>query len=199
MNWKTPITWVTGKLVRADQLNRELRDLASYLKNRLLPIGIIQEWGSDTPPDGWLLCDGSAISRSTYASLFNVIGITHGVGNGSTTFNLPNVAGLFPIHRSSSRPLATTGGAAEKTLISSNMPSHRHVFGEHEHNITTVQVPVTFFGAVEMNSPVFPENALSGFVNTTAASGTPTGATGSGDSFDIMQSWLAVNYVIKVQ
>lgn len=52
--------------------------------------GTIQAWGGNTAPDGWLLCDGSAISRTLYADLFAVIGTSYGAGNGSTTFNLPN-------------------------------------------------------------------------------------------------------------
>ena len=46
-------------------------------------------------PEGWLLCDGAAVSRETYAALFNIIGTTYGSGNGSTTFNLPNLADKF--------------------------------------------------------------------------------------------------------
>ena len=56
--------------------------------------GTIQSWGGTTAPDGWLMCDGSAISRSLYAELYAVIGTTYGAGNGSTTFNLPNLIGL---------------------------------------------------------------------------------------------------------
>ena len=52
--------------------------------------GMISLYGGTTPPEGWLICDGSAISRTTYASLFSVIGTTYGEGDGSTTFNIPN-------------------------------------------------------------------------------------------------------------
>lgn len=51
--------------------------------------------GNNTLPEGWLLCNGSAVSRETYAALFSVIGTTYGSGNGSTTFNLPNLADKF--------------------------------------------------------------------------------------------------------
>lgn len=60
-----------------------------------IPTGFIGEWSADTIPDGWLLCDGSAISRTDYADLFAVIGTTWGEGDGSTTFNLPNSIGRF--------------------------------------------------------------------------------------------------------
>ena len=57
-------------------------------------VGTIQTYGGNTAPDGWLICDGSAISRTLYAELFAVIGTTYGVGDGSTTFNIPNFIGL---------------------------------------------------------------------------------------------------------
>ena len=55
-----------------------------------LPIGTQVAYGGTVPPTGWLICDGSAVSRTTYAELFKVIGTSYGEGDGSTTFNLPN-------------------------------------------------------------------------------------------------------------
>lgn len=61
----------------------------------LLPVGIVQAFAGNTIPNGWLLCDGSAVSRTTYANLFACIGTTYGSGDGSTTFNLPNLTDKF--------------------------------------------------------------------------------------------------------
>lgn len=61
-----------------------------------VPTGAVQMYGGSTPPSEWLLCDGSAVSRATYPILFNVIGIAFGAGDGSTTFNLPDMRGRFP-------------------------------------------------------------------------------------------------------
>lgn len=58
------------------------------------PAGTIVEFASNTPPSGWLVCDGSAVSRSTYAALFSAIGSTWGQGDQSTTFNLPDLRGV---------------------------------------------------------------------------------------------------------
>lgn len=60
-----------------------------------VPAGIMQMFAGNTIPAGWLLCDGSAISRTDYAKLFSAIGTTWGAGDGSTTFNLPNSIGRF--------------------------------------------------------------------------------------------------------
>ena len=59
------------------------------------PVGSFLPYGSGTPPTGYLACDGSAVSRTTYASLFSIIGVSFGPGDGSTTFNLPDSRGLF--------------------------------------------------------------------------------------------------------
>ena len=60
-----------------------------------IPIGVVQAFAGSTTPQGWLLCDGSAISRTDYANLFAVIGTSYGAGDGSTTFNLPNLVDKF--------------------------------------------------------------------------------------------------------
>lgn len=57
--------------------------------------GEIKTFAGTTIPSGWLLCDGSAVSRETYKNLYNVIGVKYGAGNGETTFNLPNYIGKF--------------------------------------------------------------------------------------------------------
>ena len=61
----------------------------------LIPAGTMQMFAGNTIPAGWLLCDGSAVSRTDYAKLFSAIGTTWGAGDGSTTFNLPNSIGRF--------------------------------------------------------------------------------------------------------
>ena len=61
----------------------------------LVPSGCVLHFAMSTAPSGWLACDGSAVSRTTYASLFSAIGTTYGSGDGSTTFNLPNAGGQF--------------------------------------------------------------------------------------------------------
>lgn len=63
----------------------------NYVNSKAVPAGTITAYGGNSTPSGWLLCDGSAVSRSTYSSLYSAIGTTWGSGNGSTTFNLPNL------------------------------------------------------------------------------------------------------------
>ena len=61
----------------------------------LMPTGTVLHFAGSSAPTGWLLCDGAAVSRTTYATLFALISTTYGVGDGSTTFNVPNTSGIF--------------------------------------------------------------------------------------------------------
>ena len=84
INWHIPINenW--------DKIDTTMKDIA----NRC-PTGSIIMYGAATAPTGWLECDGSAVSRTTYSSLFAIIGTTFGSGDGTTTFNLPDLRGEF--------------------------------------------------------------------------------------------------------
>lgn len=96
----------------------------------LIPTGLITPFGGDTVPSGWLLCDGSAVSRTTYAQLFELIGTTYGAGDGETTFNVPNLKGKTLVGKDTSQTefntLNKTGGEIVHKLTISEMPSHNH-------------------------------------------------------------------------
>lgn len=92
------------------------------------PIGALMPFAgsSSAVPTGWLACDGAAVSRTTYAALFAVLGTTYGAGNGTTTFNLPNLVNRAPFGSGSSYSRGQTGGASTVTLTDAQMPSHNH-------------------------------------------------------------------------
>jgi microcystin-dependent protein len=84
-------------------------------------VGAIKPWTKSTAPAGYLLCDGSAVSRSTYADLFAVVSTTYGSGDGSTTFNVPNLQGKMPQgYDGNTYNLAGTGGANTVTVAVTN-------------------------------------------------------------------------------
>lgn len=94
-------------------LARQLADAVS--SGELTATATIKMWGKATIPDGWLECDGSAVSRTTYSALFDEIGTSFGVGDGSTTFNLPNLQDNVPVGKSATKALGSTGGNATVT------------------------------------------------------------------------------------
>lgn len=104
------------------------------------PPGLVESYAGTTAPTGYLLCDGSAVSRTTYATLFNVIGTTFGIGDGSTTFNVPDMRGRYPFgvatsgtgnslaatfgtidHLHTADPPNTTSGAPSETVAATNL------------------------------------------------------------------------------
>lgn len=93
------------------------------------PIGTIAPYGGTSDPSYWLICDGRAISRTTYAELFAVIGTTYGSGDGSTTFNIPDLRGNVAVGSNETYILGTSGGEATHTLTTDEMPSHSHELG----------------------------------------------------------------------
>lgn len=117
-----------------------------------LPAGLIMAYGGPSAPPGWLLCDGSAVSRATYAALFAAIGENWGAGDGSTTFNLPDLRGRFlrgTDHGAGRDPGAGsriaiadggTVGDAVGSLQGSQLGSHTHAVVDpghaHAQNIT---------------------------------------------------------------
>jgi microcystin-dependent protein len=94
-------------------------------------------WLTASAPTGYLLCDGTAVSRTTYATLFAVISTAFGAGDGSATFNLPNLKGRVPVGLDAAQTefdvMGETGGAKTVTLDATMMPAHTHVQDAHTH------------------------------------------------------------------
>jgi microcystin-dependent protein len=86
-----------------------------------VPTGVLTMWPTGTAPTGWLLCNGAAVSRTTYAALFAAIGTTFGAGDTTTTFNLPDYRDRMPIGANTiAASVGATGGSANATLVSHN-------------------------------------------------------------------------------
>lgn len=137
---------------------------------------MIVAWPTDTPPTGWLICDGSAISRTTYADLFAIIGTTYGAGDGSTTFNLPNLKGRVIVGKDSAQTefdnLAETGGEKTHVLTIDEMPAHTHT----------------------AESQVGPAGGDGGTGKEQSGN---TGSTGGGQAHNNLQPYMVLNFIIK--
>jgi microcystin-dependent protein len=166
------------------------------------PTGTVSAFAGSAAPTGYALCDGSAVNRTTQAALFSVIGTTYGVGDGSTTFNLPDlrgrvVAGMGGSLLSGTDAVADTGGAKEHTLLETQLPSHSHftlndLAGDTGNNVTATNSAslATGFGgdsSYSMRAPIG---------NPTANIGLSS-ESGSDQAHNNVQPTIVLNYIIK--
>ena len=190
-----------------DLLENRDQELELYLRSLPTggssPTGSLTAFAGASAPTGWLLCDGSSISTSTYASLFAVIGYTYG-GSGAS-FSLPNLKGRIPVGRDSSQTefdnLGETGGTKTHTLTTSEIPSHNHsgsttTDGSHTHtysdfpnsNQDLEQGNYTFRRA--------PQTANTGAAGDHSHT-LSIGNTGGGGAHNNLQPYLVVYWIIK--
>tara|TARA_R100001443_G_C3359528_1_gene178754 strand:- start:2871 stop:3422 length:552 start_codon:yes stop_codon:yes gene_type:complete len=158
--------------------------------------GTILPWSSGSVPTGFLECDGAAVSRTTYSALFGVVSTTYGAGDGSSTFNLPNLADNIPMGKSGTKALASTGGAntvaaagtvggstANASLSTAQLAAHTHPGGA---------------GGTAGGG-----NQTTSGTGTTGSTGSGTGhshnmsATFSGTATSVLQPYLTLLYIIK--
>lgn len=157
--------------------------------------GMIAFFAGSTPPDGWLVCDGTAVDRACYAALFATIGITFGPGDGSTTFNLPDLGGRVPIgsgQQSGGTLFATadTGGEETHVLTTDELASHNHADSGHAHSYSGVLGIVALTG----EEPVAVPNPLPATTGTGYAS---ISNTGGDEAHNNLQPYMALMPIIK--
>ena len=176
--------------------------------------GSIKMWGSSTPPNNWALCNGQAVSRTTYATLFSRIGTTYGSGDGSTTFNLPNFVDRFPVGAGTAYTAGSTGGYADAAVITHTHPVSSSVSindSGHNHNNVLQATSDNVQRRVTLNRAVGPsgtdaigsnfgrntDNATTGIsasVNVSVSA--PTGAvSGTGRN---LPPYISAYWIIKI-
>lgn len=152
------------------------------------PVGALTPFAGSTPPAGYLACDGSAVSRTTYSALFAVIGTTYGVGDGSTTFNLPDARGVFLRGVGSQTVSGVTYTGTQGVTEGDQFQAHKHSSAIDGQN------PLVNSGAGAASGGGFYSAATTfaiGSATTDGSNGTPR--TGS----ETRPANISVLYVIK--
>jgi len=169
--------------------NGNLKDSGGSIVSVAPPVGSITMYGGSSAPSGWLYCNGQAVSRSIQSDLFAAIGTTFGNGDGSTTFNLPDLRDRFPLGDNSNgggdagrvdnfnTNVGDDGGSAEHQLTEAEMPSHNHKYGD-----------------VDTTSETSADAVASAF---SIARNHTTSSTGGDQAHNNMPPFLAVSFIIK--
>lgn len=154
--------------------------------------------GLGQPGIPWLLCDGTAYSRTTYAALFAIIGVLYGAGDGSTTFNVPDMRGRFPQGSNATDAVGAKGGQAV-----ADIGQHTHGISGHNHTFSMVYaVNTTVSGGAQTRVTDINGQTGSGGTSATATTnssgalttGNPTGSIAAPEN---RPPFLALNYIIK--
>jgi microcystin-dependent protein len=168
---------------------------ASDFKEYIMPTGALMPYAGTSAPTGFLLCYGQAISRSTYADLFSAISTTYGTGDGSSTFNLPDlrgrvVAGQDDMGGSSADRLTDqTGGLNGDTLGDTG--------GSETHTLSTAQLPAHTHTVAAQQQVGGDSTNRGGSGQLGAAATITTSSTGSGSAHNNVQPTIILNYIIR--
>lgn len=144
-----------------------------------MPVGAVIPYAGASAPPGWLLANGVAVSRVTYAALFARIGTAYGAGDGSTTFNLPDLRDRFPVGTGYSYTPGSVGGANSVTLTVDQLPPHQHPTISNSY---FYEVALAGGGSAEVVQR-----------NTNAM----TGYTGGGDPHENRPPYLGLTFIIR--
>ena len=169
----------------------------NYISRALVPTGTVLAFAGSSAPSGFLLCDGRAVSRTTYTSLFSVIGTTYGSGDGKTTFNLPDMRGRVAV--GSDANLGAKAGAKTHALTNAELPVLSGAIVMHSSNVgTNIQtVNGVFKPAITNNGKYRGGGELVSDVGTSSV-GHFSLNIGGGQAISLIQPSLYLNYLIKV-
>lgn len=188
---------------------------------QVLPPGVIMPYGGTIAPTGYLICDGSLVSRVVYAALYAVIGTFYGAGDGATTFAVPDLRSRVPVGAGTggagltNRTNGQMGGEETHVLTAPEMPAHNHVLTDpaHNHTVTDPQHyhpygpgPLSFVGAAGGSSNqsflasggnAYTQNAATGITLGGTVTGITMANTGGTAAHNNLQPFTTTTFIIK--
>ena len=171
----------------------------------LVNTGLIIPWSDSSIPSGFLECNGQAVSRTTYSALFAIVGTSYGSGNGSTTFNVPDLQDDNAMGRSPTKALASTGGAntvaatGNFSVNTGNTSISLPLTASHSHPVSMTNKtggvgspPYASQGGVHQSA-----NKTSGSSGGGGAHAHPATSNFSGNATSVLQPYTTLIYIIK--
>ena len=170
--------------------------LAASAITALMPAGLVLPYAGSSAPTGYFLCDGSAKSRTTYATLFGILGTTYGAGDGSTTFELPDLRGRVIAGQddmggsSADRLTGLTGGVDGDVLAATG--------GVETHTLSVAEIPArTHTSAIRGNNASGDGQNIKSSVSVNNPHTHTSNSTGGGGAHNNVQPTMILNYIIK--
>lgn len=164
--------------------SEEFKDAVSHV-----PVGAVMMWMMESAPDGWIVLNGSIVSRTgIYEDLFNLWGTRFGAGDGTSTWQLPNMARKFPFGASGTNPVRSTGGVEEVTLTRENLPAIKPV--ELSSGVTAFVMNVSTGGTDAIDNTdqnmarLTPEDAFEDL--------------GEDEPFSVLNPYFSVHFIAKL-
>jgi hypothetical protein len=166
----------------------------TFVQNSIanVPSGSLLMWPTTSAPSGYLLCNGAAVSRTTYATLYAVVGTTFGSGDGSTTFNLPNYTNRMPYGTT----VGATGGSATTTISQANIPNYNLSVTDPSHN-HLIKTDANGGGGGGGNFVDTTSGSSSTYYSSNAVTGITVSSGGSGTAMTTISPYLGINFIIK--
>ena len=183
-----PKEWADEDALLAETLNDEIMSRLLYIYDKMIPVGMVMLYADEYLPASapFLWCNGAAVSRTTYANLFNVIGTTYGSGDGSTTFNVPDTRGRTIINQGTGsglteRTIGQQGGSERHVLTLDQLPPHGHGLARGS-------------GSGSLKDPAMSSAAFASLIDDT---GYDSQSVGSGAAHNNMSPFVVMSHVIR--